>query len=265
MTSLRHQSNGLAPYYRDHLVTLYHGDCEDVMLATGEKAIDCIVTDPPYGDTSLKWDRTPSEDWLCAAKLLTSSIWCFGSLRFWLNEAGKFSDNGWKYAQEIVWEKHTGSGIANDRFKRVHELALHWYRGPWEDQHRDTPKRMVYGSLASNRATRGNVHAPHLGAQAGLSHWESDGERLMTSVIYSRTEHRRAVHPTQKPLGVLRPLIHFSCPPGGIVLDPFAGSGSTLMAAREMGRRAVGIEAREEYCEAAAKRLSQAGLDLEAA
>lgn len=79
----------------------------------------------------------------------------------------------------------------------------------------------------------------------------------MRSVQYVRSEHGRAVHPTQKPLGILRPLIEYSCPRDGILLDPFAGADSSLLAARDLGRRAVGIEISEEYCEATIARLAQ--------
>jgi site-specific DNA-methyltransferase (adenine-specific) len=74
--------------------------------------------------------------------------------------------------------------------------------------------------------------------------------------------HGRAIHPTQKPVGILTPLIEYACPPGGLVIDPFAGSGSTLEAARLTGRRAIGIEAHEPYIERAARRLEQAPLEL---
>jgi DNA modification methylase len=68
--------------------------------------------------------------------------------------------------------------------------------------------------------------------------------------------HGRALHPTEKPLGILSPLIAYSCPPGGTVLDLFAGSGSTLEAARCAGRRAIGFEVNEQYCDVIARRLA---------
>lgn len=82
------------------------------------------------------------------------------------------------------------------------------------------------------------------------------GPRLQRSVIAVRSCHGLALHPTQKPVGIISPLIEYSCPPGGLVLDPFCGSGSALEAAAISGRRAIGIEADERYCEIAANRLS---------
>ena len=68
------------------------------------------------------------------------------------------------------------------------------------------------------------------------------------------------LHPTQKPVSVLKPFIEAYCPQGGIVLDPFGGSGTTALVARRHGRRSVLIELNEEYCELAAVRLSQQSL-----
>lgn len=79
---------------------------------------------------------------------------------------------------------------------------------------------------------------------------------MMRSVLFVRNCHGMAVHPTQKPEGIIEPLLRFSCPPGGLVLDPFAGSGTTLLVARRLGLRAVGFEISPEYCELALGRLS---------
>lgn len=76
----------------------------------------------------------------------------------------------------------------------------------------------------------------------------------MRSVIAVRSAHGYATNETQKPVGILTPLIEYGCPPGGLVLDPFMGSGSTLIAARDSGRHAIGIDIREDQCEAAAER-----------
>jgi site-specific DNA-methyltransferase (adenine-specific) len=83
-------------------------------------------------------------------------------------------------------------------------------------------------------------------------------------VIYARSCHGYAVHPTQKPVEIITPLIEYSCPADGMVLDPFMGSGTTLVAARQLGRRAIGIEVEEKYCAAAVKRLRQQALSTAA-
>lgn len=243
----------MKPYYDADGITIYLGECSFVMLAAVDP-VDCIVTDPPYGDTSLSWDRTPDPGWLEQAAHFTSSLWCFGSLRFWLSEGRHFTEAGWKLAQDVVWEKHNGSSFLADRFKRVHEQAVHWYRGEWSEVYKDPPVTMD----ATPRTVRRKQRPPHTGhIEAGSYRSEDGGPKLMRSVQRVRSEHGRAVHPTQKPLGILRPFIAYSCPPGGVVLDPFMGSGSTLVAARELGRRAIGIEVREDYCDAAVRRLAQ--------
>jgi site-specific DNA-methyltransferase (adenine-specific) len=88
-----------------------------------------------------------------------------------------------------------------------------------------------------------------------LAGWMGQGDRRECSA--ARSEHGRALHPTQKPLGILAPLIAYSSDPGDLVLDPFTGAGSVLVASLLAGRRAVGAEADERYCEIAAKRLAQ--------
>lgn len=241
-----------APYWTDGTVTLYHGDCREILPGLGRA--DCIVADPPYGETSLKWDRWP-EGWLEQAALVTSSLWCFGSLRMFLDRKAAFA--GWKLSQDIVWEKHNGSGFDTDRFKRVHEQITHWYRGQWAAVYHETPTFSV--SEVSRQGPLARTSGDHRG-KIGAGGYVYDGTRIARSVIPVRSMHGLALHPTEKPVGILDPLIRYACPPGGLVIDPFAGSGSTLDAARCAGRRAIGIEADERYCELAARRLSQTTL-----
>ncbi|MFF7561930.1 DNA-methyltransferase [Streptomyces pseudovenezuelae] len=240
------------PYWEDPDtgLQLYLGDMREVLPALGLQA-DCIVTDPPYAETSLTWDRWP-DGWPTLAATVANSMWCFGSMRMFFNRAPEFA--AWKLSQDVVWQKQNGTSLAADRFRRVHEYALHWYAGAWRDVYHDTPRDQYHGRDEGSRL-RGASKGSHLG-EAGNRVWSDNGTRLMKSIIPASNLHRRSLHPTEKPLGILDPLIRYACPPGGLVVDPFAGSGSTLDAARQTGRRAIGIEAREDYCEAAARRLS---------
>lgn len=245
----------MKPYFADEHVQLYHGDMREVLPELAVQA-DAVVTDPPYGETSLAWDRWPHK-WPELVARHASSMWCFGSFRMFTEWWLDFTDAGWNLSQDVVWEKHNGSGFAVDRFRRVHELAAHFYRGDWGGIHHEPKRQPNQGRNQGTRAVRSS--GEHLGAIDGQP-WIDDGTRLPTSVIRARSMHGRAIHPTEKPVAILAPLIEYAVQPGGLVLDPFAGSGSTLYTARQLGRRAIGIEANEEYCERAAKRLFEVDL-----
>lgn len=153
----------------------------------------------------------------------------------------------------LTWEKHNGSSFAADRFKRVHEPVSHWYRGRWADVYRNVPR--VTGQMRPTAEIKARGQTPHTGAitPGGYAYGAT---RMARSVLRVRSMHGRAIHPTEKPGEVLNHLIRYGCPPGGLVLDPCAGSGSTAVAAHAAGRRAVLIEADEAYCERAAHRLA---------
>lgn len=248
----------MRPYYEHGGVTIFHGDCREIMPTLGQ--VDAVVADPPYEETNLEWDRFV-RGWMDAAEVVTSSLWCFGSLRFFRELARTGEDSRWKLAQDVVWEKHNGSGFAADRFKRVHELAVQFYRGDWSEIY----KKPVTTPDATARRVHRKQRPPHTGnIESGhyLSH--DGGPRLMRSVIYARSSHGQAEHPTQKPVAIVAPLLAYSVPPGGLVADPFAGSGTTLVAAKAAGLRAIGIERQECHCETAARRLAQEVLFTEA-
>lgn len=245
-----------AAYYSDDSVTLYHGDCR-LVLPTLNIAPDCVIADPPYGETALSWDRWPDGWPATVAAAGVRSMWCFGSMRMFLDRRDEFA--AWRLSQDVVWQKHTGSRPTVDRFVRVHEQVTHWYRGVWSAAHQDVPRR-VHGGPAKNWRSSGGRQAErseHTGKYGSRTGYQDDGSRLMTSVLQAPHRCQAAQHPTEKPTGILDPLIGYACPEGGLVLDPFAGSGSTAVAARMSGRRAVLIEADERYCEVIARRLVQ--------
>ncbi|GBQ40422.1 DNA-methyltransferase [Komagataeibacter europaeus] len=222
-------------------MTLLTGD--STLLMPWHGPYDMILADPPYGDTSLTWGRQVV-DWpgkALAALKPSGSLWVFGSLRSFLASNAAFRNAGWKYAQELVWEKQNGSSFHADRFRRVHELIVQFYRD-------DTPWRAVYNVVpttpdARARTVRRKHRPPHMGRiDAGHYVSEDGGPRLMRSVIPVRNAHGRAIHPIEKPVALLEILIRTSCPPGGLVGDWFAGSGAAGVACRLAGRRYVGCE-----------------------
>lgn len=222
--------------------TLYLGDCR-ALLPSFEA--DVVVTDPPYGVTSLDWDRTV-DGWQELPN--ARQLWCFGSMRFFMGQ--KFP--GWTYAQEIVWEKHNGSIFHADRFRRVHELAVHFYRGDWASLYKSPVMRLDATARTLRRKQR-PAHSGHIDASSYAS--EDGGPRMERSVIYARSCHGFAVHPTQKPVEIVRPLIEYSCPKGGVVLDCFGGSFAVGVAALQLGRRFIGIEINPERYEVGCKNL----------
>lgn len=246
----------MKPYYEHAGITIYHGDCRDVCQHVG--LADAVVTDPPYGDTSLEWDSM-TRGWLDSAELITSTVWCFGSLRMFLAMATAGELSRWRLAQEIVWEKHNGSSFHADRFKRVHELAVQFYRGDWEHIYKSPVKERALEAKRVIRAKR-PTHTGHIEKSSYAR--ERGGDVFMRSVVYVRSCHGEAQHPTQKPVAILDPILRYSIPSGGLVADLFAGAGSTLVAAKALGLRAIGVEIEERYCEIAAKRLSQEVLDF---
>lgn len=231
------------------------GDCRTDLQQHGP--FDMLLADPPYGDTSLAWD-VHCQGWIDAAAGMlkpSGSIWVFGSMRFFQDVGPAFRSAGFRYAQDIVWEKHNGSGFNADRFKRVHEHATQYYLegSPWASIYNDVQKTMD----ATAREVRRRTPPAHTG-HIETSHYvtEDGGPRIMRSVIYMRSMHGRAIHPTEKPSELLEILIRTSCPPDGIVGDMFAGSGAAALAAMSSGRRYAGCEIDTAMADRANERLA---------
>jgi len=249
----------ITPYFQDEHFTLYQGDFRTILPQLDTLDVDLVVTDPPYGETSLAWDRWPA-GW--PTHIPGRSMWCFGSFRMFNEHWAEFAAAGWKMSQDVVFEKSTTSGFTTDRFPRVHEMVVHFYRGDWATIYHDTP-RVPYTGTDKGTVRRAATGKGVRGVQ-GAGVWVDDRTRLARSVIRIPTAGRPdRINPTEKPGALLDMLIRYGCPPGGLVLDVFAGSCSTLLAARATGRRAVGVELRPEQCASAvSERLSQGVLDF---
>jgi len=221
-----------APYFDDGTVQLYLGDCREI---DAWLAADVLVTDPPYG-----------------------RAWRQGELKGPLNRP----------------DGH--AGIAGDADISVRDDAL----TKWGDR-----PAVIFGDLMlppppGNKLTLIYRKPPNAGTRGATAGFRRDAEAIyllgrwatglggQSSIIATGARSQgnpsstqgRYGHPHAKPVDVMETLIA-ACP-AGVIADPFAGSGSTLVAARNLGRRAIGIELHEPYAEAAARRLSQAPLEL---
>lgn len=228
-------------------VNILKGDMTVLLQGLPAASVDCVFTDPPYGETSLGWDRwVPGwPDMVRRVLKPTGSMWVFGSTRMFFDHVAEFAN--WQLSHDVVWEKHNGTGLFNDRFRRVHENALHFY--PSDAKWADIYKAPQFTNDARARVVRKKGRpAQWIGATGETVYRSEDGgPRLMRSVQYVRSEHGRAVHPTQKPLALVEPLLLYACPVGGHVLDPFAGSGTVGVLARRHKMECTLIEADEEY------------------
>jgi site-specific DNA-methyltransferase (adenine-specific) len=234
-------------------VRIINGDCRAALQQ--HAPFDMLLADPPYGDTSLDWDMH-CEGWIeAAAKLVkpNGSMWVFGSMRFFQTFGPQFEAAGWTYAQDLVWEKHNGSGSHADRFKRVHEHVVQFYRGQWADVFNEVQTTPDAVARSVRRRSK-PAHWHGIGDHSYKS--EDGGPRIMRSVIFMRSMHHRAIHRTEKPSDLIEILIRTSCPPGGTVADLFAGSGAAGEAAMRAGRQYIGCEIDADMASKASDRLA---------
>jgi site-specific DNA-methyltransferase (adenine-specific) len=231
------------------------GDALHWLKQMRDNSVDCAIVDPPYGQTSLLWDQVVP-GWAAAVRRVlkpTGSMWVFGTLRHFMEHGTDFK--GFKLSHDIIWEKHNGAGFFNDRFRTVHELVAHFYRD--DSKWSEVFKCPQFSNDATARTVRRKQRSAHWTGARGPSNYVSEdgGPRLMRSVIYARSEHGRALHPTQKPEDLVELLLRYSCPPHGIVLDPFGGAGTTAVVAKALNRHCILIELNPAYVAIARKRL----------
>jgi len=236
----------MTPYYTDGQIMIFHGDCREILPRLGTGTVRLVCTDPPYNvslpDADItvedrkdiqrdfgQWDQAWSPDLLLAesARLLYAG----GSLLSFCSDklVSSYLTDGLKHRGTLVWEKT------------------------------DPPPNFRSGYVS---ATEWIVWCQKIGAPAV---WNGGGavRNILRYPIVKGNGSARLGHPTQKPLGLIIELIQRHSDRGDMILDPYMGVGTTLRAAKDTGRRAMGIELDERWCKLAAKRLGQDVLDLD--
>lgn len=242
-------------YYEQGGIKIYHGDYREVLPAINAK-FDLLCADPPYATTNLVWDKPVDWKffWREADRL------CKPTAPSVLFSSGKFTielinSNPKNYRYELIWEKPMPTGFldAKRRPLRAHENILVF-------------ARKFKGSAYNPQMVVGRMHMRgNAGSRAAhykttrLTAASVSNEYYPRSILrFQNARGSKSLHPTQKPLALVTWLLRTYSHRGDLVLDPFIGSGTTLEAAQALGRRAVGIELDERYCEIAANRLRKA-------
>lgn len=212
----------ITPYYRDEWVSIFHGDCRE-LLPTFQA--DALVTDPPFNvgkDYGIHKDAMPDDEYEAMLRGLI--------------EAGP-NVQAWVVPKKYL--RHLLNLMPDAQLVILKRGAQGPQRWGWSDQHE---LLLVRG--------RPRVKAPTL--------WE--GIRLKGEGYFFREETYG--HPGYTPYPIMARLVDLLTGPGQTVVDPFSGTGTTLVAAKSQNRRAIGIEINEAYCEIAAKRLAQGVLEI---
>jgi DNA modification methylase len=259
----------MKPYYNHAGITIYHGDCREVL--PGLDKVDLVFTSPPYlnqrtyGGQCNGWNElVPPAIAACNMKsdgqifVNLGLIHKSGSVvTYWDSLISKMVQEGIRLFGWYVWDQ--GDGLPGDwsgRMAPSHEWVFHFNRKARQ------PKKWIptQKRKASGTGLRGKDDKTK-----GISSPDKCGQpfKIPDSVIRTYREMRRVWnHPAMFPMGLPTHIITTFSSAGNTILDPFLGSGTTLVAAKQLNRRAIGIEIEEKYCEIAAKRLSQEVFDF---
>jgi len=220
-------------FFEDRDVAIYHGDCQRLLTGLPSESIDMVLTDPPYlvshrGRWCSDWEPIKGDDdpsWLVPA---FAEIW---------------------------------------RTLKPNSLCLSFYGWPQADLFLTAWKLIGFRPVSQIVCVKDRIGLGHYSrSQHESAYLLAKGSppkpEIATSDVFSWTRESAPYHPNQKPIGAISQLISAYTVEGETVLDPFMGSGTTLVAARNLGRRAIGIEIEEQFCEVALGRLAQQVFDF---
>lgn len=243
------------------------GDCRQMLGTLPDDSVDLVFTDPPYGTTDIPLDKDFRRiDWAALStelqRVLKPAGWAF-----WFfpgRHVGLISQH-WQYRFEYCCVKPRGfEGHRTVRPLYSHELLWAFCQPELKrvnDLYFDRESLRTTGEPYKHCAAQGRTeYRDGMRAADEKEPHTNSGYREGTTVLYMRPKsiqpsRERTPHPTQKPLDLCRTIVRGYCPEGGTVLDPFAGSGTHLLAAVGLGRRAVGFEVEPRYYQMARVRL----------
>lgn len=245
---------------------IHCGNCLELMKRIPDNSIDLIVTDPPYnlstgkklnmsnkeklsgfgGDwkiTNENWDKMTFEDyfkfttkWLFECKRVlcnSGGIWVFGSYHNIGIINVVFQKIGLEILNEIIWYKPNAfPNLSCRRFTASHENIL------WGHKSNEKNRNYCFNYDEMKAITGKQIR----------SVWEFSNNK-------TKEELQFGTHPTQKPLRIINRIIEASSNKQNLILDPFMGSGTTMVVCKQLSRNFIGIEINSEYCEIAQKRL----------
>jgi DNA modification methylase len=239
------------PYYEHAGVAIYHGDCLEVLPTLEAGSVDITITSPPYN--TLPDEHKPSgihgkrktgvNKWIARAANGYADNKPEGLYQAWL--AHVVAECA-RVSKGLVWVNHKVRYRNKQAVHPVRFLPFPIYAEVIWDRR---------GSMALNCKRYAPSHEALWAF--GEPHWWNDSLNTLLSVWPLSFDRGDNDHPCAFPVEIAKRPIESSCPPGGLVLDPFLGSGTTLVAAKLCNRRAIGIELEEKYCEIAARRLQQ--------
>lgn len=244
-------------YYEDKAITIYQGDCREMLPPMKEASVDLILTDPPYGHNNNNGDLIHNRE---AALGLPAKT--HGDARPIANDGPEANDViRWLFIESRRLLKPgacccccCGGGGPDPTFAR-------WTL--WMDEALRFKQAVVWdkGGLGMGWHYRRNYEFILVGEKPGAPCSWYGGHSQANVVCIPGIRPTADDHPTPKPLRLMSLFIQLHSQPGELVVDPFMGGGTTLVAAKNLGRRAIGVELDEQYCEMAACRLAQGVLE----
>ncbi len=255
-------------------MTIIQGDCIEVLKTLPDCSVDAVVTDPPYLTTDLHFDKAGlSMQWVSELLRVVKPdgyLALFAPVGMQAQIAQK-----WSMRFSGAWVKHQGGMRTRSAKKPMNQWELYCvFAHPKHTISNLTWNKITYYQGKKYRVVRRNSGYLREGKdqldRASTNGWtkdgyvsENEGARFYTDVLYAPSKsgggmchEERTIHPTQKPLAVISVLIQWLTNHNDLIIDPFAGSGTTGVAALQLGRRFIGIEREAEYVEIARARIA---------